>query len=233
VALLERQAAIISQLEKRLADAMAEARRSNDPKHFRKAQMEVVEDFLRMLKNREFQLTDMLPAEAVGKFNSLVMGDISTGKTMLLNKLFSLDNPTGVGDCTKEVEIATYGPKFVVWDSAGINRDLMIYDPDTLNFIHSMNVVVIAYESSLLTAQAVVKVVHAIKGTGGFVCVRTKCDLWKSSDKFSIDQEMSRDREFLESIGINSSEVRFFRTATQGANEFDNADLLRLMRSSS
>ena len=230
VALLERQQTLISQLEERLAAAVAEARQRNDPKYFRQAQNEVVQDFLGMLKDRRFKLTEALPSQAIGKFNALMMGDISTGKTMLLNKLFSLSNSTGVGDCTEGVGIATYGPKFVVWDSAGINRDLMIYDPDTLNFIHSVNMVVITYDSALMTAQAVIQVVNAIKGTGGFVCVRTKCDRWTPRDRFTIDEEMARDLEFLDRIGINSSEVRFFKTAAEGANEFDNKELLKLMR---
>ena len=227
---MEEQKYVIDRLQDQLTSELKNARTHGEPKSFKKAEKDAFNSFVSLLASQEFKFVSPLPVNDE-KFNSLVIGDISAGKTSIINRLFASGLETGIGDTTQGVVLATAGESYAVWDSAGVNHDLMFYDQDSLNYIASVQCVVIVYSTALLTVEALVKVVNAIKGPGGFVCVRTKCDLYNpNKDQHTIDEEMDRDRAFLTSIDIDSNQVCFFRTAAEGPNEFDNQDLLSLLQ---
>ena len=170
------------------------------------------------------KFTSPLPPHARECFNSLVMGDVSVGKSSLLNALFGLHLAVGVGHTTNDVSPVHQDGRGIIWDSAGVNRDLSLYDVNSLNFIYGVQLVAILYSTSLCTVATTVAIVNKIKGASSFVCVRTQCDRHSARDALSLDQEMERDRQFLEEMGIVG--VRLFKTAAEGPNRFD-ADRLR------
>jgi len=229
---MEEQKVVIDRVQDHLTAELETARAHVKPKLFVEAEKRAFNCFVSLLASREFKFVSPLPVNSGDeKFNSLMIGNISAGKTSIINKLFASGLETGIGDTTQGVVLAAAGEAYAVWDSAGINHTLMFLDQDSLNYIASVQCVVIVYATALITVEALIKVVNAIKGPDGFVCVRTKCDLYNpNNDQSTIDEEMDRDREFLRSIEIDSDRVRFFRTAVEGPNEFDNQDLLALLQ---
>ena len=224
---LEAQRAQLASITQELAAAREEAKRRSDPKLFKQSQKEIFARFITGLKDMSF--TSAIPAELQVARNVLVIGDVSSGKSSLLNALFGLHLAVGVGHTTTEVTPVHNDGRTIVWDSPGGNRDFAFYDPTALNFIYGASFVVVLYKTSISTVDDIVNVVKAIKkDTSAFVCVRTQCDLHDATrDALSIDQEMARDRDFLAARGLGG--VRLLKTAARGSQPFENAALLQLM----
>lgn len=175
----------------------------------------------------EMTFTTPIPPELQTAHNVLVIGDVSCGKSSLLNKLFNLRLKVGTGGTTEKVEAVFNDGTSIVRDSPGGNQDFAYYDPTTLNFIHGVSIVVVFYESSLGTVSDILRVCHKLKGRA-VVCVRTKCDLYDPSpDCRSLDEEMERDRATAKSLAVDG--LQFYKTACYGANTFDNDRVRALM----
>jgi hypothetical protein len=225
---LQAAQAQLGELQAQLVASMAEAKKRSDPAFFKQAQKDVFKALIGKLA-AGLELTSAIPPMFALARNVLVIGDVSSGKSSLLNRLFAIQPPlkAGIGHTTLGVAAVHTVGNVVLWDSAGGNQDLMFYDLDTLNFIKGASAVVILYETSLVTVSPVVQVVAAIKQRDAtqFVCVRTKCDLYDpATDENTIAEEVAVDRAHL-SGDLGLPAARILTTAAKGGCDFENAAL--------
>jgi predicted GTPase len=161
----------------------------------------------------------MIPAELMRARHVLVIGAVSVGKSSLLNVTFGLHLRVGVGHTTAVVDAVVNTGQVVVWDSPGADQDFEFYKPETLNFIYSMNLVVILFKTSLSTVGNIVRVVHKIKGSSGMNCVRTMCDMYQQGvDALTLQEETARDHAYLAAQGVTGVDILL--TAARGPNPF-------------
>ena len=223
LAQLEQQRAQLCLLQQQLEAIKKEAERRQDPLYYRQNQEELLERFLETLKNQGLHFQSVLDPQIAHLHNVLVIGDVSCGKSSLLNCLFDLQLKAGRGHTTTDISPVYHADSCVVWDSPGGNNEAFaFYDPDTLNFIHSVSLVVVLYETSLITVKNIVRVCAAIKGKS-LVVARTKCDLFHPGEA-SIDDEMQKDIDVLRRLHIG--DVQVFTTSALGKHLFEN-QLLR------
>lgn len=228
LAALDSQRTLIQQITAQLDDARREAKERSDPQLFRQQQKRIFAEFLARLDTMQF--TDPIPEALHGARHVLVTGDVSVGKSSLLNTLFDIQPPlpTGIGHTTEGVDaVYNHDGAVVVWDSKGANQDFEFYNPDALNMVKGVDLIIVLYSSSLSTVENIVRVVLAIKsGLSGVAFARTQCDNHSAADVLTVDQEMERDRAFLATLTTAASTASFFRTSKRGG--FDN-DALRSM----
>jgi GTPase Era involved in 16S rRNA processing len=150
-----------------------------------------------------------------------VIGNISVGKSTLLNALFGLALPVGMGHTTTGAApvVKDAANKLVVWDTAGNNQDFNYLDPEQLNLFHSADIVFVLYDNSLRACDKIVRTVAQIKGNR-CALLRTKCDTWEAGHTNTVDQEIARDRAELAQWGIGT-DVKIYKTSKNGG--FDNA----------
>lgn len=216
----------LEMLRRKYAEAREEAKKRGDPTYFREAQQKIFDELLQTLPRMTFE--SPIPKGLRHERNVMVIGDVSVGKSALLNHLFGLNLPMGVGHCTTDIAVAYNDGRLVVWDTFGCNQDFEFYEAKSLAFIKHVGLVVILYSTSLSTTRNIVAVVNKIKGPSGFVCARTKCDACQPCvDRLTIDEEMQRDRDHLAKLGISGA--RLFKTAACGPDSFENEALKRCM----
>jgi tRNA U34 5-carboxymethylaminomethyl modifying GTPase MnmE/TrmE len=151
------------------------------------------------------------------------------GKTSLLNALFGLALPVGMGHTTTGAApvVKDAANKLVVWDTAGNNQDFNYLDPEQLSLFHSADLVFVLYDNSLLACDKIVRTVAQIKGSR-CVLLRTKCDMWEAGHTNTIDQEIAKDRADLVQWGIGTStNIEIYKTSKRGG--FDNATVRALL----
>jgi small GTP-binding protein len=222
--MLQQQKDLTESLIKRLNDADAAAKVAKDPKVFNMEEEKIFRALLQGLVTMDF--VDALPAMYKCKKNVLFIGDVSVGKSSLINFLYGTDLKVAVGHETKVVTAVHETARTIIWDAPGNNRDFSYYDPDALNFIHSVDLVLILYQSSLSTVDKIFAVVHTIKkkNPNSVFVVRTKCDMFSDRDQRTVQQEVEVDRQFLQQQGAGN--VRIFTTSAHGGG-FQNDELKR------
>lgn len=202
---IREQEGALDRMKEQIADARAKAEKQRDPKYFREQQKAALDGFITNLGRMQF--TSMLPAQFAGHRNVAVMGDVSVGKSSLLNALFGLQRRCGTGHTTETIEPTLVG-NVVLWDSPGANNDLSFFEVRSLNMIWSMDLILVLYESSLCTADAVVRTALAIKGTSKVVFVRTQCDRHDPrKDSKTLAEEVAADRLYLASLGARAARI--------------------------
>ena len=124
------------------------------------------------------------------------MGEISAGKTSLLNTILGLKNPTSIGHQTKYVSLVFETSAVQIFDSPGNNKDFAFYDIKTLNLLHQMDKVLLLYSNSLLSVKNILLVLKQIKPNSTYL-IRTQCDLFSDKDSSTLDQELANDKAYL------------------------------------
>lgn len=147
----------IQQAETKLADL-------NNPATFAQREQDLFQSYLAGLQELTFQ--EVIPKSAAGENHHIFTGNISVGKTSLLNNLFQLTLPTGYGHTTTSASAVVKDPnaKMVVWDCPGNNTDFNYLDHDQLNLFKSANLVFVLVGNSVLTCDKIIKTIAQIKG---------------------------------------------------------------------
>ena len=78
-----------------------------------------------------------------------MIGNISSGKTSLINYSCGTNLPVGVGETTLEAKLVTENVEVKIWDSPGINERFKFYSADVLAFFNSADRIFIVYPDSL------------------------------------------------------------------------------------
>jgi len=223
------QASMIEEKHKELKEAFDEARRMSDPDFFEQKQDEIFGSFLTKLGKKSC----VTPSRFQGRRNVLFIGDVSVGKTSLINALFRLRLPTGKGDTTEDVESVHEDGDLLLWDSPGANNNFAFYSRDMLNYIQAASYVVVLFKTGLGTASKIVRVVDSLKEKKEYVCVRTQCDLFTQPQKrieASLEEETMKDRKELKKIGIPDAPLLMTSANEPEDKRFDNAELRRRIR---
>lgn len=113
-------AELIATLQKNYELALQEAKKLQDPTKYEELKEKAFVAFVDNLTKVKF--TDPMKRVDGHKYN-VVIGNISSGKTSLINKACNLNLPVGLGECTEEVsEVAqSQDGKVHIWDCPGIN----------------------------------------------------------------------------------------------------------------
>ena len=213
---IEQQRRDLAALSTQIDAAKRESERQGDPAIFREQQRAVFETFLAKLPRMKFM--DVLPAALRGKLNVAFIGDVSAGKSSLINRLFGTSLAVGVGHTTNGVMPVAQEGNLVVWDSPGGNRDFAFFDPAALNLLYSASKIVVLFDTSLTTVAEVLRTALTLKGSTNVICVRTQCDKFSARDCRTVAEELKRDRQHLDSLAAHQTKL----FATSAVSDFDN-----------
>ena len=193
-----------------------------NPEKARKDQDFIHNEFYVALPRFVLTLESTIPNQCAGKKNVAFLGDVSSGKSALINKLFCPDPPLdeGQGHCTSEVSNVFTSPdsKVIIWDSPGCNHmDFPLYDVKAVTLFHGMSLIVVVYASSVSTVYRILQYVKALHGENGekIILVRTMIDRFFEKRKLakSLEQELEADRQSLEELGLTGTKI--FCTSAQ------------------
>jgi len=175
-------------------------------------------------------LDSPIPSELRGASHVVVLGDVSAGKSSLLNRLFGLSLAVGVGHTTGVAAPVFTDGVTVVWDAAGANQDFEFLRPENLALLANATQILVLFRDSLSASSHLLLTAHRLKGSAGVTCVRTQCDRFSASSlqqARSLEQEVAEDYATLGKMNISG--VRIYSSAAVGANEFENAQLKQKM----
>ena len=193
----------LGELTKSVAEFEEEAIRQGDPNLFTENSDKIFDTFVNALP--DMKLTEFIKKDT-GDVHVGVLGNISVGKSTLLNTLFKLQLPTALGHITTECKMVhrsdNPNDRTFYWDVPGNNSDYRFYKPENLSFLKSLDTIILLFDSDINTIKDVLRVITVIKaGTNDQLLVlRTKVDQHTSDDNRSIEEEKALDQEKLSAI---------------------------------
>ena len=127
-------------------------------------------------------LNDELPIEFKRHKNVAFTGDVSVGKSSLLNKLFDLHLDVGADHTTTGIQFVFRSNNVAFWDTPGKNTDdqLLLY-PKAAKFLLEMDLIVIMYNSDLSTVAGLIQLARALRRP--VALVRMKVDQILQAEK--------------------------------------------------
>eukprot|EP01013_Petalomonas_cantuscygni_P042556 TRINITY_DN767_c0_g1_i2.p1 TRINITY_DN767_c0_g1~~TRINITY_DN767_c0_g1_i2.p1 ORF type:complete len:245 (-),score=38.11 TRINITY_DN767_c0_g1_i2:60-794(-) len=157
---------LLADLEDKLRKADEEAERRGDPDHYLAEEQSTFELFLSRLP--KLTLKDIIPRRTPDERCFIFLGQISSGKTSLLNSLFAAKLLVGLGDTTAEVRpvLCDAATRRVIYDAPGDSTKFKYLNPTHLAFLHSVDTCFILCDSSLSTIERIVRTVAAVKKNG-------------------------------------------------------------------
>ena len=220
----ETQKALDDQTEK-LKGFEEEAQRRADPVYFKENSANLMDTFVEALP--ELKLTEFIKKET-GDTHIGFIGQVSSGKTTMINTLFDKELPVAMGNCTEKCEVVHSEDHMVVWDVAGQNDDYKFYDPMSLSFVKDLDKVVILFDNDISMISNILKVVHKIN-PDNMIIVRTKVDQHNNYNVRSVQEEQDLDKEKVKNLlGV---EMKVFSVSSNnilfGTGEKFDWDLLK------
>lgn len=164
-----------------------------------------------------------------GHRHHVLVGNISTGKTSLINYACGTKLPVAMGECTSQVQEVAKSKKDTnlhIWDSPGVNDHFKLFDHRNLSYFYCTDRIFIVYPDSVKNCKEMIVVLVKIKPNDTFL-VRSQCDRWNQSHTKTIEQEILNDKKDLASWGVN---VPVLATSALKPDAFyDNAKFKRLL----
>ena len=164
--------------------------KQNNPEKIVEIREQQLQQYLKFLKTKKW--SDSLKNDH-GVRNNVVVGNISVGKSSLLNHFFGLNLKVGVDETTLAAEPVRKG-KIVVWDSPGINEDFDLYNVNTLTLFGTADKIFILFNTSLRSCKNDVRILSTIKPHATF-CIRTQCDEFPNDNE--LQNALGKDRTLL------------------------------------
>jgi tRNA U34 5-carboxymethylaminomethyl modifying GTPase MnmE/TrmE len=169
-----------------------EAIAKEDPALFKENAAKAIDTFVRRIGDLDLkEAIDKRPNERHIAF----IGNISAGKTSLINEMYGLDLPVALDHCTEGCKVVhTYKVGEItifIWDVAGSNDDYKFYKAENLGFVKAVDLPVIVFGDDVAMITNFTKVVNAVNTNHIFV--RTKCDMRTTRDARTIEQVRSSD----------------------------------------
>lgn len=159
----------------------------------------------------------------------VVIGNIGSGKSSLINFVCGTKLDTGIGEITQEctqVAVSQNG-KVHIYDAPGVNEHFSFFKPETLSLFSSADRIFILYPECLKNCRELCLVLSKIKPNGTYA-VRTKCDTWEPGHIRTIDEEIEVDKKYLQSLELK---MEVLGTSTKKSRYFmDNDKFARLLK---
>ena len=121
------------------------------PDKYKELKKEIFETFLSNIRKLEFK--EAIPKSNPNERHHVLIGNISVGKSTLINKACGTNLKVGIGETTTTARLIGSNGDCHVWDSPGHNDDFTFCDIETLTFFYSCDRVFILYDSSLKTCE--------------------------------------------------------------------------------
>jgi small GTP-binding protein len=138
--------------------------------------------FLDKLPSNLLDFSDPFPPHLRVYQNVVLVGDVSVGKSSLLNAMFDLKLPVGANHTTTKVKNVHQDGNTVFWDTPGQNtKDQLLHNVDSIQILKAMDVIVIMYISDLNTIMDLCDLIHTLKRPT--VLVRMKADQVLAAEK--------------------------------------------------
>ncbi|XWV26734.1 hypothetical protein QJ857_gp0321 [Tupanvirus soda lake] len=182
---------VLEEQKKQLEKFEEEAMKQSDPKLFKENSDKLMDNFVEQLK--DLKLSDII-VKKTGEHHIGFIGQVSAGKTSMINALFGLKLPVALGHCTEECRVVHQEEHNVIWDVCGQNDDFKFYKPENLSFIKDLDVCVILFDNDISMISHFLRVVHKIN-PDRMVIVRTKVDQHTSHNSRSVIDEKFLDGE--------------------------------------
>jgi GTPase SAR1 family protein len=130
-----------------------------------------------------------------------VIGQISCGKTTLINTFYETNHETALGNCTEKCNIA-FGNQFLrVWDCPGSDDTFAFYNPLNLSFVRDLNLCVILFDNDIRSIENILKVVYSINKN--ILVIRTKIDQYRGGSR-TVAEEKILDCHKLKNLGVTA-----------------------------
>ena len=190
---------VLEEQTQKLQEYEKDALDRHDPKLFEKNSKALMDTFVEQLPKLE--LTDIIEKKT-GETHIGFIGQISSGKTSLINALFNKNLPIALGHCTDKCEIVHSENYNIIWDVCGQNDDFKFYDPKNLSFVKNLDKCVILFDNDIAMISNFLKVVHKIN-PDNMIIVRTKVDQYNKQHTRTIEEEKVLDKQKVkELLGI-------------------------------
>jgi small GTP-binding protein len=188
--------AALTKATQELEAAKKEAIAAGDPTKFKQNAAKAMNTFVEKLPTLTLQQSiDKKPGEThVG-----IVGNTSAGKSTFLNALLGLKLAVSMDHCTENCEVVARRGSRVYWDVAGRNDQFEFYKVETLAFLKSLDVLIIAYCDDIGMITNIVRVASAL-GIKRIILLRTKVDQFRATDAHTLEQTRRRDEQLAGSL---------------------------------
>lgn len=176
-------------LQNKLEKVEKEAQVAGDPNLYVANANKILDNLIEKIP--EMKLTQSIEIKT-GEVHVGVVGNISVGKSTLLNAMFGLKLPVSMDHCTEGCKVVHRKELHYFWDVAGKNDDFRFYNPENLSFVKSLGIVVVLYSEDIELSANLIRVVAAINPCN-VVLVRTKVDQYRQQDARSLEEIRERD----------------------------------------
>lgn len=219
-------AQLIASLQKSYENAFKKAKELQDPKKYEALKEQAFTAFLSNIHKLKF--TEPIKRKNGHKYHVLI-GNISSGKTSLINYACGISLPTGLGQCTQECsQVAVSGNgKVHIWDAPGVNEHFSIFNPECLSYFHTADKIFILYPDSLKSCKQICLVLGKIKPNDTYA-VRTKCDSWDSSHAKTIQQQLEVDKGLIKQWGLTMPVLA--TSSKKDLDFYDNSKFVNLLK---
>jgi small GTP-binding protein len=165
----------LQELETKVEEFEAEAVKQGDPNLYTENVQKQMDSYIEKLP--DMKLTSFIDKKP-GEKHYGVLGNISAGKSSLMNTLFQLEEQVSLDHCTSVCKVVhsrrVDSGVIHYWDVPGSNQDCKFYKPENLSFVKDLDKVFIVYCDDIAMISNIIRVVNAINPN--IVLIRTKCD---------------------------------------------------------
>lgn len=214
--------------EEKIEEATKLARLQKDYKKLKEFKKESIEIFCDKLKKLNLKKTNNT---GTGLKKKIFVGNISAGKSSMINFLFDRNEDTGLGEITSEIKEVYVYNKIKIYDCPGFNEDFSISRVEVIEKLSTFDQIYILYNDSIKTINDIIKIIFAIFDIKDIFFVRTHCDQSKKTDKKTIQKEIDNDiKNLKELLGIEINPEQIFATSAK-IDGFENEKLKKSLLS--
>ena len=211
---------VLDEQKEKLEVFEKEAVDRGDPKLFEKNSKVLMDNFVKELPKLE--LTSIIEKKT-GEIHIGFLGQISSGKTSLINALYNKQLPVALGHCTDKCEIVHTENLNMIWDVCGQNDDFKFYKPENLSFIKDLDCCVILFDNDIMMISNFLKVVYKINPSK-IILVRTKVDQYSSNHARTITEEKELDKKKVKDLLGTDLDIYYVSANNIIYNQGDNYD---------
>lgn len=186
---------ILEEQTDKLEEYKQEAINLGDPTLYKKNSENLINTFVEKLPT--LKLTDVINKKT-GETHIGFIGQISSGKTSMINALFGKQLPVALGNCTTTCEVVHTQGLNVIWDVPGQNSDFEFYNPINLSFLKDLDKIAILLDNDVSMITNILRVVYKINSN--IVIIRTKVDQHNIFNARTLEEEKLLDKKNVKDV---------------------------------